>query len=351
MELPLINALGMNVDQKLQFVNNPETMYEWLLDTYSPATGTAAATNITNSSTTTNIAVATNDGVKFQVGDVIMIDAEYMWVSTISTDTLTVTRNYGGTQATHASTAAIYMRSGARLEGAAAGDGNYTAPTSDYNYTFIMQKTIEVSRSDQRIQKYGIPNIVDREIDKAMKELSRKLTMKPYYGIRSAGSATTPRDCGGFDTFIATNVTTLTGSPALTQKNIEDAVVTCWNNGGSPNLLVCNAWPKRKLADWFGGFVRTGRSDKMGGIEISTILTSIGIELDVLVDRYCPTTSMYILDTSLCGFWALDPFFYENLGKTKDTAKDGYGEVVGEYGFALADEKKHAKISGFSVTI
>lgn len=346
MEIPLISAFGMSAEGKLKFVNTPGKLYEWLEDTYSPLSDAANDTDITSDSTVTTITAA--DGTKFQAGDVWQIDSEYIWVSAVSTNDLTVTRNYGGTQATHASTATMYLRSRARLEGATAGNSHYTEPTSGYNYSFILQKSIEISRSDARLKRYGIPDIVEYEIDKKMDELKRDLTRKPYYGQRKEGSATTPRDGGGLDTFITTNLTTLSNSPALTLKHIEDAVQNCWTYGGEPSLMVCGGWAKRKVASFFEGNVRTERSEKMGGVEITRIQTAMGPTLDVLVDRYCPTNKIYLLDPRYIGFLTIDEFFYEDLGKTKDTA--AYGQIVGEYGFAVAAEKNHAIISGFSTS-
>lgn len=343
-DIPLISALGMNADQKIKLVNAPGAKYEWLYDTYSSLSDTCADTDITSDSTVTTISVS--DGSKFQAGDVIQVDSEYMWVSAVSTNDLTVTRNYGGTQATHASTAAVYIRSRARLEGASNTTSHYTQPTSDYNYSFILHKAVKIARTDSRIQRYGIGDLVNFEIDKKMDELKMDLSRKPYYGQRKAGSASTPRDCGGFDAFISTNVTTLSG--ALTPKAIEDAVQSCWNNGGNPSLLICNGWAKRKIASFFEGSVRTERSETMGGVVIDKIQTAMGPTLNVLVDRWCPSNTLWILDPELVGFLTVDEFFYEELGKTADTAADG--QIVGEYGFIVADEKKHAKITGFSTT-
>jgi hypothetical protein len=345
MEFPLINALGLNNESKFHFVNTPGKMYEWLTDTYSGLSTTGNDTDLTNDSTATTVTVT--DGSLFQPGDVLQIDSEYIWVSAVSTNDLTVTRNYGGTQATHASNAAIYLRSRARLEGAAANDSHYTQPTSAYNYSFILQKTIEISRSDGRITRYGISDLLEYEKSKKMDELKRDLTRKPYYGQRKAGSASTPRDAGGLDTFITTNVTAA-ASAALTLKNIEDAVQTSFDNGGNPSLLVCGGWAKRKIASWFEGAVRTERSETLGGVMIDRIQTAMGPTLDVMVDRYCPTNKLYILDPSLVGYITIDDLFWEDLAKTKDTA--AYGQIVGEYGFVVADEAKHAIISGFSTT-
>jgi hypothetical protein len=346
MEQPLIAALGLNNESKFKFINTPGTKYEWLEDTYSPLSDPLNDdTAVTSDSTDTTLTAT--DGSKFQPGDVIQIDDEYIWVSAVNTNALTVVRAHGGTQATHASTATMYIRSRARLEGASNNSSHYTAPTSNYNYSFILHKSVQVSRSDARIQRYGIPDLVNYEITKKMDELKRDLSRKPYFGVRAAGSATTARDCGGLETFITTNATAA-ASGALTLKMIEDQVQNVFDNGGNPRLLVCGGFAKRKIATFFEGSVRTERSETMGGVEISRIQTALGPTLDILVDRYIPTNKLYLLDTDLCGFITIDEFFYEELGKTADTAANG--QIVGEYGFVLADEKKHAKITGFSIT-
>ena len=344
MEIPLISALGLNADAKFKFVNAPGKIYEWLEDTYSPMYGTVASGLASDSAATTFTA---SDGSVFQPGDVIVVESEYMWVSAVSGNTVTVTRNYSGTQATHANSSTAYIRSRARLEGASADDSHYTAPTSGYNYSFILQKTIEVSRTDARIQRYGISNVGEYEIDKKMDELKIDLTRKPYYGVRGAGSTTTPRDAGGFDTFITTNVTAC-ASDALTLKNVEDMVQTIWDAGGNPSLIVCGGWAKRKIVSFFEGAVRTERSERLGGVTIDKIQTAMGPNLDVLVDRYCPTNKAYVLTPEKVGYVTIDDLFYEDLAKTKDTAL--YGQIVGEYGFVVAAEKHHGIISGFSTS-
>jgi hypothetical protein len=344
MSIAGINALGLHNESKFNFVNAPGKMYEWLEDTYSPRSDTAVS-GLSSDSTSTQV-VITNGGY-FQVGDVLQIDSEYLWVSAITNDTLTVTRDWRGTQATHEDTSTVYIRTRARLEGASAGDGHSTSVTSGYNYTSILQKSIEISRTDSRIQRYGVANAVDHQIDKVMDELMMMLNLGLYHSERGAGSTSTPRSFGGLDTFITTNVATCS-SAALTQKNIEDEIAAAWSAGGNPTLLICNTWAKRKIADFYSPSVRTVRDETRGGITINQIESPLGVTLDVLVDRHCPTNELYILDQRYVGFITLDDFFEEELAKTKDTAY--YGQVVGEYGFVVAFQKAHAIVSGFSTT-
>ncbi len=345
MEIPLISALGLNGESKFRFVNAPGKVYEWLQDTYSTKSTTCNDTDLTNDSAATTITVA--DGSIFQPGDIAMIDSEYIWVSAVSTNDLTVTRNYAGTQATHVTTSTIYLRSRARLEAATANDSHFTAPTSGYNYSCIFQRTIKISGTESVLQNYGINDPMEYEIDKKMDELKIDLTSKPYWGQRNEGSATTPRDSGGFDTFITTNLTTCS-TAALTLKVVEDMVQTIWDAGGRPSLVVCGGWAKRKITSFFEGAVRTERSETLGGVTIDRIQTAMGPQLDVLVDRYLyPTTALWILTPDEVGFVTIREFEYKDLAVTGDAVS---GEIVGEYGLVVACEKHHGKIYAFSTT-
>lgn len=345
-ETVLINALGLNNESKFAFVNTPGRVYEWLEQKYNTRTLTATASGLHSDSTTTTMSVA--DGTLVNVGDLLLLDSETVHVASKSTNTLTIVRNIAGTQATHhTSTVTITIVGNARIEGADANDSPYTLATSTTNVSQILQRSVEISRTDQRLKRYGVPSLVDREIDMRLDELTQLLSMSPYYNGRVAGSSGVARIMGGLGTYITTNVTDAS-SAALTQKMIEDQVAACWGYGGKPSLIVCNSWAKRKIADMYSGYVRTERSETLGGITIDEILTPLGLRLSVAVDRFCPTNKLYLLDKNYVGYITLDAFFYEELAKTGDTAANG--QVVGEYGFVVAHEKSHAIIHSFSTT-
>src|SRR3990172_11650196 len=98
MELVAINALGLDNESKFNFVNGPAAggTYEWLQDTLQDRTDALNTAGLTSDSTSTGITVDT--GTLFQVGDIIKVDNEYMWVSSISRHVLTLPRHYRGTQ-------------------------------------------------------------------------------------------------------------------------------------------------------------------------------------------------------------------------------------------------------------
>lgn len=342
-----ITALGLNNEGKFAFLNAPGIKYEWLMDTFAPRSTTVNTTGLTSDSTLTQITVTT--GAYFKSGDIILIDDEYMRITTHASNVLDVSRDWGGTQATHATASTVYLMGQARREGTSAVDSNFTEPTTGYNFSSILQKTIEVARTNALLNRYGIPDVVDREIDKAVPELMMLLNLQLYHGQRVAGSTSAPyaSSFGGLETFISTNPTPLS-SAALTQKHLEDEIAQCYDAGGAPNLILCNTWVKRKIASFYEGSIRTTRDETTGGMVIDTIMSAVGVPLNIVLDRHCPTDTCYMLDQRYLGFITLAPFFEEELGKSKDTAY--FGQVVGEYGFVVQFEEAHSYIYGISTS-
>lgn len=336
--------LGTDIG-KFSLANSDNHTYEWLEDTYAPVTDTVSSG--LDSGTTTTVFTPSTPAV-YQPGDVLLIDSEQVWVSIVAA-TLTVTRGWGGTtQTTHADSAAIKVVSRARVEGDDADDSPSTEVSSNYNYTQILQKTIEVSRTKQKINMYGISDLMDREIDKAMDELMMFLNNLPYYGKRYVGTSSAGRYAGGFRTFITDNLTDCS-SAALTRKHIDDTLQNIWDDGGDPNLIICGGWAQRKINDFYEGFVTTDRLESVGGIQISRLMHPItGAELEIMTDRACPTNELWILSTDHIAFYPFDDFFYEDLAKTGDKER---GEVVGEYGFIVEGDKYHGLVHTFSTTL
>jgi len=345
-DITAITALGLDNASKFRFVNTPNRTYSWLEDAY-PAISAASA-EATLSTTTTTTAIEVADGDLFHVGDVVQLDDEYVWVSAISTDTLTVVRGYGSTTtATHASTTTAYIRYNARLEGADTSDSPWTEVTSNTNASTILQKEVNLSRDDMLFPNYGISDLKSYRIDKNMDILMEQLNRIPYYGARAVGTTTTARSSAGFATFITTNATALS-SATLLRSHIDTEFQQIFAAGGKTDLILCDAWFQRKVNDFYEGFVTTERSETVGGMMIKQLMHPItGQLVKVVVDRHCPAGTAYLLDTRYVGYITIDPFFYEELSKTGDAE---LGQTVGEYGFVCAYNKAHSILSGYSTT-
>ena len=346
LKIATLSMLGMNIG-KFSMANRDNYIYEWLNDTYVPEATTLGATTLATGTTAVSCVLA--DTAWAQPGDIYLIGSEQLWVSSVNASgTPTWTRGYGSTTATnHANGVAVTLISRARIDGDDADSSPQTDVTSAYNYTQILQRTINIARSRQKVAAYGISSPMDYEIDKKMEELSMLLNKMPYYGKRYAGATAAARMAGGFRSFITDNSTDLS-SAALTRDHIDDLLQDIHADGGDPDLILCGAFSQRKINAFYEGFITTEQSEQLGGNKITKLMNPItGGLMDVVVDRDCPTDEMWILEKDLISFYPFDPFFYEDLSKTGDALK---GQIVGEYGFVCAGDKHHGFLDGINTS-
>jgi hypothetical protein len=344
-DTPLLSRLGLDGARSKFNVTLNGYKVELLEDELDPLE-TTANNGSTIAVDATSFTVA--DASVFQDGHVILIDAEYVVVkaANITANTIEVySRSYGGTNATHAATAAIQIVGMARLEGDDADFGPIVDVSAPYNYTSIFQKAVQVSGTQQVIAQYGIDDEFLYQANKAVPHLLRLVERAAFHGVRSGGSASAPRSMGGLGTFINSN--TVDASGAIAKSDVDALMEEIIMDGGHPDLLVMNprvANDLRALLD-NSNFVRVSQDEsKLGLNAIERVITQYG-ELELVMDRWCPVSTAYLLDTGKVGFYTLRGFEVKELARSGDSLK---GEVVGEVSLLLANEKAHGKITGIT---
>ncbi len=355
-DVPLITALGGTDGgaSKFRLTNWPGKTVEWLQDDHLPLSSTFNAAD-TLTSTVTTITVA--DASLVQDGDIILASTEQMWVSSANTSTnvITVTRGAYATATTQASLATYYIIGQARLEG---DESDSIAMVDRYvgsNVTQIFHREIKVTRSHAKLSQYGISDEMAYQRDKAVPDLLRRMEKHLLYNASvNTGSSTTARVMGGIQNFVTTNK--LSGA-TLAQSQFENALLSCYNSGGyGPWIAIMNPANVQKVKNWYdtvGSGAATnvsnvvlsvGREETTVGMKVKTITTPFG-DVNLVMDRWAPTTMIYLLDTKHAGLLTYDPFQWEDLAKTGDYERQ---EVVGEFTFCLRQEKAHALLTNVS---
>jgi hypothetical protein len=360
MDVPCISYFGTKNQTKFKMLDWPNHKYAWLQDTLRVRTATLGEAMDT---TETGMDVASGHGIRFKPGDVWRSDetGELIWVDSVSTDTVTVIRNWaggmGGSQGTATSgittaTALTYQFS-ARLEGDDSDPSHWVTPSEVYNQSQIFHAELRVSNSEQNATtRYGIPDTYKYQLAKLMGgagagggrqgragDLMLDLENTFFYGQRVARSSTVAGAMGGFNYFVSTNARDA-ASATLSQPYLEDTIQLCWAAGGKPNVIICNAFQKRLINSFYAGQVRTERSEHTGGVLINKIETDFGI-LDVMLSRRIPTDQVAIVEREKVGWVTLRDWFIEPLAKDGDYRKD---EIIGEFGFVVENETAHARI-------
>lgn len=345
-QTPLLVALGGFDSARSKFeIRDNGTKVEWLEDEYAPLSDVAAqGTTITTNTTVLTV----TDASIFQDGHVIQIDSEYMVVSAVDTtgNTLNVySRSYGGTNATHVSTATINIVGMARLEGDDADYVGLVDITAPFNYTSIFQKALKITGTEGVVDEYGYEDVFAYQAMKAIPELSRLLELSLFHGTRAVGTASTPRSLGGLGTFITNN--TVDAAGAIAKTDIDNLAESIQLDGGMPDLFVCHpsiANDIRALLD-SSSFVRLTQENSVFGMQaIDAIRTQYG-NLRMVESLWCPSGTAYMLDSSRVGLYELRPFGWYPLAKTGDSRK---AEVVGEFSLAVGNDKAHGKITGIT---
>ncbi|HSG25521.1 MAG TPA: DUF5309 family protein [Anaerolineales bacterium] len=346
-DTPLLARLGLDSAREKFSLRLNGYKIELLEDELDPLEDAVNDGSGWDNSSTTSLAV--DDASKFQDGHVILVEDEKMVVKAVDTANNTVDvygRGFGGTNpATHADDTVIAIVGMARLEGDDADYGALTDITAPYNYTSIFQKAIKVSGTMQAITQYGVDDEFMYQANKAVPHLLRLVERMAFYGERVEGSATGPRSAGGLGTFITDN--TVSAGGAIAKADVDSLMEEIIMDGGYPDLLVMNprvANDLRGLLDT-SSFIRVGQNENKLGLDaIERVVTQYG-ELELVMDRWCPTGTAYILQSDKVGFFALRPMTAYELAKVGDSIR---GEVVGEFSLLVANDKAHGKITGIT---
>jgi hypothetical protein len=360
-DTPCVSYFGTNNQGKFRIKDWPNHKYAWLRDTLKIRTATLAEAMDT---TETGMDVSAGQGLRFKKGDVWQSDEtkEYLLVTDISTDTVTVIRNWGagqgGSQGTATSsittaTTLSYLFS-ARREGADSDRAYWTTPSEQYNFSQIFHHEIIVSGSEQDAStRYGVSDYYKYQLMKALGgagggkgtkgragDLMIDLENTFFHGQKvERTGATVEGGMGGVKEFVTSNVTDLNGE-RLTLANLNTAMQEAWQSGGKPNIVIMNAFNKQLINSWFASSVRTERSERTGGVLINSVETEFGV-VDLMLNRWCPANEVYIMQKDLVGWLTLRDWFVQPLATNGDYRKD---QIVGEFGFVVLDESAHAII-------
>ncbi len=344
-DAPLIDALGGldGAASKFRFANDPGTTMEWLEDTLIGLTGTLNGSIASNTT-----ALTLTDSLNVQPGHIVRIDSEDMWVSAVvqSTKVATVTRNFGGTQASHADSAAFQVIGMARLEGASSDAIGFTSLGVGSNYTQIFHQEVKVSRSQQQRSQYGIADELAYQADKIIPQKMREIEQHiiQFQGAAKAGSATTPRTMGGIKAFATTNKVS---GATLAQSQFESLTKLIYAAGGDATLLaVLSPTNMAKVKNFYdsSAFLNIQRSETTVGMKITQIETPYAT-VNLLMDRWAQDTVIPILSMSHVGLSTYYPFTQEPLAKDGDYER---AEVVGEFTLCMRQNAAHGLLTAVS---
>ena len=259
---------------------------------------------------------------------------------------------------------------------AAAVDTNYVNEGADYSYANPSPTTRLGNYHQISVQAASVSNTLD-VVDKAgrdketayvkvLKGLEQRRDIEKSLFKNEARSASDPRKAAKLITWITnvdapgdmaaatgdgSDVADLTGTAAsLTLAKIDAAMLAAYTDGGSPNMLLMSPTNKQNFSGLSSGSVATNQITMTAPKEASIIgsvslyLSDFG-ELSVTVDRQCPNSEMYLIDTDYVCLGSLPGrmFSVSDVASTGDATKFA---IVSEWTLIVKAPKAHAAVIG-----
>lgn len=331
-QIPVLSLIGFGAP-----VTN--TKHEWVEDEMFAYESVLTA-QVDDAATSLDVA----DGTAFTKGHVVQVDDEYMLVTAVSGNEVTVTRGYlGSSAAAHAEGAVAEVLYNEAEEGAAARDARIKQRKMVENYTQIFDETIEISGSAMEVAQYGVEDEYDRQRLHKQSEVALQLEKALIAGPGVNNGL--KRYMKGARNFIQSNVENASGG-AVSNNMLNDALQSIYRAGGfktaSNHVIMAPAKQKRALAAIGEEFVRHSVNDRIEGRVVDTFLSEFG-EFPVILNDNLKSNEILIVDLNRMAVRPLGArsFSHEYMGKTGDSIK---GQVLGEYTLEFKQEKAHAKL-------
>ena len=325
--------------------HNPK--FEWMEDELT-ATSDALGADATAAATTVTVA----HGSVFRPGDVILVGSEAMLVTGVSTNTLTVSRGWGGTTAAAASSAAVvYIIGNAFAENAVSGDALTTQVTEKYNYTQIFRTPVQLSNTADKTKMYG-GNDRGYQRGKALLEHKRSIARAFYAGVRGIDSGHTLRTTGGLFSFLTQTQAFSSAGVTLTYPNFDTYVAQkVFRYGSKQKLLLAGPKLATAINKWAVDKVVTSvDTNATFGMRVQKLATSYGdlmVTYDPLLGDLGHADYGVIIDPNYINYVYLDgrdTKLYTNIQEPdRDGIKDEY---LTECGLEVRLPKTHFLITG-----
>ncbi len=327
------------------------------LDGYRGADSSTADGAVTDSATTITVA----DGSVFRAGMLIAATGseEVIFVSSVSSNDLTVTRGFGDTTAeaiTDGTT--ITIDSVGRKENSLAETDTIWTPETTENYFQTMDTSLEFSRRALATMQYGNTNDITFQLAQRLRQLAINMDRALIRG-RKATSGTGDdliSFTGGLRYFIEQAANSVSGlnvdnsAAALTLDAINDLNATIVAQGGTADHIAVGIAKARELNDLVSANYSSQRlsdfiADEGAVMQLPSDLPLVGNVTRIVVDTNLDDSELIIYDSSKISIIPMAANNADSDGNwtTKDATTPGQdgvkARILGDFGMEIRQSK------------
>lgn len=242
----------------------------------------------------------------------------------------------GPSASAHADNSRLRIIAQAKPEGDETVTDISTGRTRVHNVCQIFKREVKISGTMAETDMIGVPNEYQHQLSRRMDELKRELAMTIWASVKitnsgAGGSDTVVRSMNGVRNFVRAQSTQVdTASQAFGEPLINSLYKKIYDKGGDASIAVAVADQLKKFSQLHQDKVRLSPSDRARGVFVTKYLTEYGVELDLLIDRWCLPGDLMLLDPSKVKLMPLQnrAFKATPLAPAGDALK---GMIVGEY--------------------
>lgn len=304
-----------------------------------------------------SIKVASGDGLKFRVNAIVVAGEEYLRVTAVNGDEITVERGFDETTAADiAAGSEIRIVARPQFEGALPGVDEGHDRLVDYNYTQIIERYANVSGTQQNVWTYNVTDELNYQVQLRLKEIAREQNDWLIYGRRIEGSRGMPRTTGGLLYFADKKGAAKENAQGgeVSAKLLNNLAEKVYLRGGSVNTILTNTAGARQISKFAGDTIRTERTDTATGHKIQTFVSDIvgGSVATVVVDPNFPKNKIALFDRDILKINALSGRSLHDLDATVPGADFVARQIRGEYGVTVKNAgEKVAVLENISTSV
>lgn len=231
----------------------------------------------------------------------------------------------------------------------------------------ISSKVVQVTRTQQAVNKAGRKDELAMQISLASAELKRDMESSLTSNTASTIGATgTAAKLGGLPTWLTSNVsrgaggsnggfssgntTTATSGTqrAFTEDQVKAVMLSAYQNGGKPDTLMTGAF-NRTVASGFSGNATKFQdmtSSKKINASASVYASDFG-NLKIVPNLFQRSRDAFLIQSDMIGVAYLRPFEIEEVAKIADADRKS---IIVEYTLQVNNEKAHGVVADLTTS-